>query len=891
MKSINTSSDFKTNDKNLGFISKITLTIKIDGIFNIPMDLKKSANDPKLKISFKLYILGTCIDGGKIIQKKFTDEENKQFEVQKAQKNNKSKEMSMPEDYERQISDLNSQNLNQFYEEFENEFKFGSIKFLDGQSQPQKIEDEKKGEDLLILENSVLKHEFCYAYLIKTTQISEDEIAKSKKKEIDGIITTQYFYAKIELVDLKSSDNLIIKGHFPLIEISSTEKHNTRSLSYLKLEIKTDIAMGLEYKKKFNFDITDILKKEQKSISPKKIAEKKFHDICEELFKEFEIIFDKHLFEPALVENFSGFNLAKMEKNSQLIRQLSIKARELLSKKDIYQKFKNELNLLISNYILQKFKIKNFKGVYMNNNDKIYGQVFNTFQEFTHKFASDQLDEYKHTNSISVPDAKLNENDYFKDLESTTRLTPEVHLKLLAEQYFLLGEVSAAKNTIKRALILSPDNLDLNITQFTFLLKSFEYVEAENVILSILGKVYNSLECNYRLTLLFIEKGKVKESVHIIRYMIEKYPNDQIYFAFLWILMKKFIENPSLIMYFQARFYKSFTKFKKDLDFKTFDSLKEDLKPKTLEFILQNDPYTYGFKTAILEQADKIISENDPKKMNEKDKSPKMPEIDVKQKKGNVNKPSAQVVDAYLLKEAKNIAEMGFPRACSFLLELVENKTSLEFQHLDFKVSKIEDSKASSIQKLNSIIEIHGRDQSVLLLELFTRKSETELTSDNINGEITTKLMDSFDTFDKQTQYLIMHKITAGYLNNNEFDLSIQIGVRAIELWPLAVPFWLLVGQSHYWRAEFQSALDYLAYANFLDNHNVDVLTFIVLCLLKNGERCRIFGTLKDLRNVGNISSRFNEILTKELIEAGFTEEAQYFKKNASVQGKGNGEN
>lgn len=448
-----------------------------------------------------------------------------------------------------------------------------------------------------------------------------------------------------------------------------------------------------------------------------------------------------------------------------------------------------------------------------------------------------------------------------------------------------MGDYVAASHALKRALKLIPNDYDIQMVRFTQFVSRYEYSEAEVSIINIISRVYSSFECTYKLLLLFIERGKVKESVHIIKYMIEKFSNEQIYFSLLWTLLKRFVDNPPLILYFQARFYRSFLNGKRENEHKILEQQKEENKAKILDHIIANDPFHYDFKSTIFEAENKNQNEAEMKKMTEKSKIEKnSTDLEIKQKKGYITqKPSSQITDAFFIKEANTIFNYGMPRASSYMLELVENKTTFEFLLLDYKITNFEENSLQGLEKLKEIVSIYGFGDFRIIFELFKKCHLNENQNQFDKDQIIELLMENFEKYSKIEKFEILSKFCSFYIKKKDYQNACQLAFRGIQMWHSSVVFWFFVGQSYYYQEEFSMALKYLAYANFLDNHNHDVLVFLIVCLLKLDDKCRIYATLKDLKNVGINDSKYAGMLFTHLIQYGYSEEADYLKNFSRV--------
>lgn len=860
MKTMNTTSEFKASEKGFGFNPKIRVSLTIDGIFNIPTDIKKLCVESHDKYAITLYFLGQKFEGGKFFQRKLTPEEiEEHMGEQQAQAKKKGKEAIVFEDTDHNLpNDLSMETITTLFDDLENDHKFSSVRFVNAASGGSKFDEDIREMDLILFEESLLTKQGANMYLVLSPVVSEDYNQRKPVKGHAELFAPKIFSCFINLQSFRTSENSYIKDRYFLTQFNPGA--NQVDMMYVKLELRTDVSIFHEFRSKFNFDSTDVLRKEEKVLFPLDLVEQRFMKITKDLYNKFSDRFNEDIKQSRpeqLINSINGFG--STDKNMNLIREIADNCRRDLQKENIMADYKNNISHLIASHVFYKHKIKDLKGVYFNNNDQIYGEMFTLFSSMFKRFGKEHMKEFLHERGLSIPQNSLMTKDYIKALESGTKIPAAKHFEDLARVYWLLGFSYEAEKTIERVMSLNPKNSDALYFKIQMKLIKKEFNEAEMLILTANQKFGQTFEANYRLLLFFIERLKIKEAVFFLRYMLEKYPKERLFYSWLWILGQKYLESSSLTAYFQSKINRILLK-NNGLD-----------GHKLPNHINDSELFRYDFYK-IFERSGSTVHQMG---------SFVSPRGESMLEKNAIPNPKllSDSSDEFFLNEAKLALSWGFCKAASMMLEPIENKTSIDFKILEYQVAKTDDSMIS-LEKLNDLLMSSHAKNPTVLYETLEKLVDIGFISTEDEDELLSDLFANFDSYQEPQQHFISFQAARIFFKREQIDEASQILLRSMERWPLSVPQWILLGKCLCFQSNYRQALDVLSNGNLLDNLNYEVLVLIACCLLKMGDKCRLHPVLHDLRCLGVDNEVLTMTLIRELDNSGYTQEANLFKRH-----------
>jgi tetratricopeptide (TPR) repeat protein len=860
MKTLNTTSEFKASEKGFGFNPKIRVSLTVDGLFNIPADIKKLCAENANKYSMSLYFLGQKFEGGKFVQRKLTAEEvEEQQAEQQAQAKKKGKDALAFEDTDPSLpDDLNKEALASYFEELENEQKFSSVKFINAVNGGSKFEEDLREMDLILFEEVLFTKQGANMYLVIAPVVSDEENQKKPAKGNSEQFTPKIFTCYVNLQSFRTAENCSIKDRYFLTQVNSTSGQS--DIMYLKLELKTDVSIFHEFKPKFNFEITEILKRDEKILFPLDMVEQRFSSMTKTFYDKFSNKFNEAFANSKQEQLINGINgLGSTDKTMNLIREIADTCRQNLQKENVVSDYKHNISHLIASHVFHKYKIKDFKGVYFNNNDQIYGEMFSLFSSMFKRFGKEHVKEHLHDRGLSIPQNSLIISDYIKALESGTNMPAAKHFEELARAYWLLGMKFEAEKTIERVLSLDPKNSEALYFKIYVKLSKKEYNEAEALIVSANQKWGQTFEANYRLLLFFIERLKIKEAVFFLRYMLEKFPKERLFYSWLWILGQKYLESSSLTAYFQSKINRVIAK-SNPMETQKLNQPFDEAEVFRYDFFKM-----FEKNGSFANPVGSIIS---PRTNSVLDRSA-VPNI----------KLLAESSDNFFLKEARLALSWGFCRAASMMLEPIDNKASIDFKVLEYQIAKADDSMAC-LEKLNDLHMSPHVKNPVLVYETLEKLVDVGFVSTDDEDELLNDLFANFDLYQEPQQHFISFQAARIFFNREQISEASQIILRSLERWPLSVPQWILLGKCLYFEGNYRQALEVLSNANLLDNLNYEVLVLIACCLLKIGDKCRLHPVLYDLRCIGVDDELLTMTLIKELENSGYVQEANVFKRH-----------
>jgi hypothetical protein len=861
MKTINTTSEFKASEKGFGFNPKIRITLSIDGIFNVPHELKKMSVETG-RVNYSLYFLGQKIEGGKFAQRLLTDEELEAIEIEnQGQQKNKKKEAIVFEDTDQQLhSDMGEEEISSLFEEFENKYKFSSVKFSGTGNGSLKFEEDLREADIVLFEESLLCKEGASLYLIVSQPSNEDNGKRQAKVANDVTLQNQIYRCFIDFQALRQSEASSLKDRYFLTPVNQTYIQN--GPMYIKLEFKTDVVLMNEYKTKFPFDVSEILRKEEKNTFPGEIIEQRFIKVTEIFYQQFSDRFNEIAKKTSIDSLTAGINgLGSNDKLMTIVREISDGAKSQLQKENQISGYKSHLNHMIASQVFQKHKIKDLKGVYFNNNDQIYGDMYNLFTGMLKKFKMEHIKTTFHERGQSVPQNNLIQSDYLKAVESRTGISSSNHFETLARDYFLLGFEPESSKTIERVLTLDQQNQEAFYFKLYQKLSRKDFVEAENLILTANGKWGSSFEANYRLLLFFIDRLKIKEAVFVLRYMLEKFPNDRLFYSWLLLLGQKYLESSSLTAYFQAKFNRIITK---NDNFNTTNS-------ESTNTILSDEIYKYDFLKDLQKANTNDGSNNGDATMKVTTIVPEN-EIIVKKKLKTSN-------DEFYMNEAKLAISWGFSKAATMLLDQIEERTGVEFKLLEYQIANLEDPYLA-LEKMHDLHLSEFSKHPIVLYELFLKLVQIGFNNNEDESSLLSDLYQDFENYNESQQHFISYHTARILFRQGKIEDTIQVLLRGIEKWPNSVPEWILLGKCLCFKDEYTESLKVLSNANLLDNLNYEGLVLLACCLLKLEDKCRIHPVLQDIRTVGVEDGVLTLTLIQELEANGMAPHADFFKRN-----------
>lgn len=859
MKTVITTSEFKASEKGFGFNPKIRVSLAVDGVFNIPTNIKKLCVENPDKYAFTLYFLGQKFEGGKFSQRKLTAEEiEEQFAEQQTQAKKRGKEAIIFEDTDPSLpSDLNTEALAALFEDLENDQKFSSAKFISAGTGTSKYEEDLREMDLILFEESLLSKQGANMYLVLTPVVSEEENQKKPAKGNVELFAPKVFACFIKLQSFRTSETSCIKDRYFLTPVNFGNSQS--DFMYIKLELRTDISIFHEFRPKFGFDITEVLKREERILFPTDLVEQRFIKITTEFYEKFSQRFNediKHSKPEQLVNGINGFGSA--DNSMSLVREIADNCRRELQKENVVADYKRNIDLLIASHVFYKYKIKDLKGVYFNSNDQIYGEMFTFFCGMFKRFGKEHMKEYLNDRGLSIPQNSLLARDYIKALESGTKTPASQHFEDLAKTYWLLGFGHEAEKTIDRVLNLDSKNAEALYFRIQMKMAKKELNEAEVLVFTANQKWGQTFEANYRLLLFLIERLKIKEAVFLLRYMLEKYPKERLFYSWLWILGQKYLESSSLTAYFQSKINRVIAKSNTG----AAQNVPAQLSDSEL---FRYDFFKLLDQNGYINRKNSVVSpRNDP----------------VSEKGGSFSlKGVTESSDEFFLSEAKLALSWGFCRAASMMLEPVENKTSIDYKLLEYQVVKTDDSMIS-LEKLSDLLASPYAKHPTVLYETLEKLVDIGFVGAEDEDELLGDLFASFDVYKEPQQHFISFQAARIFFKREQIDEASQILMRSMEKWPLSTPEWILLGKCLCFQGDYSQALDVLSNANLLDNLNYEVLVLIACCLLKTGDRSRLHPILHDIRCIGVDDEVLTLTLIRELETSGYTHEANFFKRH-----------
>ena len=850
LKTLAATNDVKTSDKHLQFLHKVKATFEIKGIYNLPSELR-GKNIFEIPYKFKISILNKKIEGGRFNEKKLTVEEISRMEPVKV-KGKKKAEI----DYERMEPKLNREKkkLEDFFSIFEDPLKFASIKFEENQ---RKNIFEFGKKNLVFLEDCVFEQKGVFIYLICEPDLDEFEIKKIllKKKDVNIIdfYKPQLFYGFINLEKFLEDNFNHLKVRQKLIADENNYIKNSVLGMYVNLSLNLDVFWAKEKKNKFHINLSDYLKINFKKKSESDEEIKKDVKVWfKELFDEFKIYLEEiKENNQNILENFKDEK--KLKKNStkeKLISELNLNFRKNLSLKN----YKKDLFKIVSNYINKKFKLNNFSGVYINEKDKIYNQIFCFIIFELRSNFKQKKKEILEKNKSVPPQPELIDKNYYKEIKEKLKIEPYKHFLNLFIQYKDLKKKKFALKKIKISFEMKKEDISLIEQLIIFYVTEKNFEKAEEMIIKLNTLNFDKYKGLLYLSLLYLEQKKIKEAIILLKYIKEKFFDKRLEILILMKIIIKQLDNNDLYIFWEEKIKMVIEKNNKEkilTDYKNsiFSIFKDEeiLKEFNPDFLIEIKNKLLKIKNK--DEEEKVIEEN------------KISPLEIKFFQVHI-----KIVNFCL--------KIGFKDCAKMILNSIEAVNEIMYLEKFYWTIKDDDNDLLKMETLHNILLEKPKDSNFLLESLFLLEKLDYLTEE-IEVKLCRKIIKNFESLEKRKKFIFLTFYGRRLKLKNELKTAAQIYSLGIKQFKNSPFMWCKIGEVFFLGKKYDQALKFFKYANFLDKDNSEILIFIFLTLNKLGIKFQMKSVLKDLMKIDccEINEEFKECMEKN----GFVEELKFF--------------
>ena len=846
--------DLKTTDKLLHFLHKVKVNLEIKGIYNIPKELR-GKNIFEIPYKFKIFILNKKIKGGKFTEKLLTEEEIGRMEPIKG-KGKKKVEI----DYERMEPKLDRENkaLEDFYQIFEDPYKFASIKFVSENENEKKKIFEFTRKNLVSLENCIFQQKGVFINLICEPDLDDFEIKKIllKKKDVNIIdfYKPQLFYGFINLEKFLDDNFNHLKVRQKLIADENNYIKNSVLGMYVNLNLNLDVFWAKEKKNKFHINLSEYLKInfKKKNESDKEIK-KDMKLWFEKLFDEFKIYLEEiKENNKNILQNYKEEK--KLQKNSvkeKLISELNLNFRKNLS----LNTYKENLFEIISNFINKKFKLNNFSGVYINEKDKIYNQIFCfIIKELRLNFKIKKKEILEKNKSIP-PQPDLIDKNYYKEIKEKLKIEPYKHFINLYKQYKdIKNKKKLSLRKLKLSLEMKKDDKNLLEELIIFYIKDKNFEKAEEMIIKLNTLNFDKYKGILYLSLLYLEQKKIKESVILLKYLKEKFIDKRLEILILMKIIIKELENNDLYIYWEE-------KIKLIIENNSKEEILVDYK-NSIFSIFKNEEIVKEFNPDILiEIRNKLLKiKNDE-------------EEEIEEEENKISPLKIKLFQVHI-KIVNFCLKLGFKNCAKMILNTIQPVNEIIYLEKYYWTIKEDENDYLKLQTLHNILLEKPKNPNFLLESLFLLEKLNYLT-DEIEVKLCRKIIKNFESLEKRKKFLFLSFYGRRLKIKKELTSAAQIYSLGIKQFKNSPYMWCKIGEIFFLGKKYEESLKFFKYANFLDKDNSEILIFIFLCLDKLEIKFQMKSVLKDLMKIEEIES--TEEFKECMIKNGFEKELEFF--------------
>ena len=849
MKSFNSLADMRVSEKQMGLYSKIKCTLSLDGVFN-PLPYMKKLEDDPIPLKYSFYILGAKIENGKYMPKKLTGEQLAEIEALNNQKSKKKIDMSVY--YEEPNNAITERSLKDNYMQLEDENKHGSIQF--GPEHTSMISEiELKKDELVLYEECVMDRKFVYVYMIQEPDLNDEELKKAvtklKSEEAIRQHDRRVFIGQLSLKDFNKEECMVIKSR---VLLEAQDKGENESFMYVKLEVKVDINLASEQKQRYFTTLYDITRNNiQKTVDLDGSLKNGINKSLRTYHDKFQQVFKTMVKEnPKVVEKFRSNGLNNVSLNSKERSQLLSEIAHRMQIEKHTPQFKNDLALNLSAYMVEKNDMKSLSGVAIDDRDKIYNE--------TYCFAVSNLDSFIDTIATENVDAtrKGHPKPEFFEANRVEKLQKYMNKKYIDILIDTANEYAIAEDNenFDRMFALIADKGAFDIKAIEYLLKEQLLSENYGVAGMLINKKLliekNNYENNKRVLLLFMEEEKFKESVILMKYIKERYPEKRFeLYLYFYMLFSRNFEGSIATDYYYAKI-------------KRMIEVKEGL-VNLQEVSPDKNPFypNLSEETPIARAMAKKTKE---KALEQPDETEEASAIDID-----------QLMDEYVYKEASKLIELGFVKTAKILLYTVHDQEAIPYKQLQLEINIASRNTDEAMELLGDLLTIDGQNLDYCI-HAYTLLNWCELQEEPPIAELEQHLASNLAQLNQKQQFAFLHLLAKKTMENCEYSRSIEVLNVAVRFFTRSPHFNYLLGSCLYNLGEYDRALEYLGVANFYDNQHCDIVVHILLCLDALGLEYKfnmMFSVLKKLKvEDSSAMEKLYEILRRKGLEKDLRE-------------------
>ncbi|EGR30045.1 tetratricopeptide repeat protein [Ichthyophthirius multifiliis] len=787
-------------DKIIPPTDQLTLTLKIHGVYSFPEEWKTTdeANPNLFTYTIKAFNGLECPEG-KVHNREQTEKELKEQEealLAKQQKKTAKKGKDAPppepvlteEEQEliRKAKELEEQEEKKRQEEWnaldeqtryfltqEDKYKCPWINWEKSECSLQ-----KQGLQLVVLEERVFDEKGEYIYFMKYPTLTEEELVKIKKSKPKNL----------NLIDLNP---ILMRAWVDLSEFQNPGTITITQRCFIQQVLPESEV--------------------ESSVLPKPNLQK-----C---YLKITLLVDKAI--------------------SPLINEIQPTVKDVIAKPPPipqmppqkqygkYKILKERLKKSILKICRDKFgKTGSITGITTDYKDQFYSELYVFLMEQTRQTLTDLIEQKKeelHEDIITSYDQSLKERD--RTLFNITKESETEKLIRLAEECEIGNLIDRAEENLRSLVSINKRDHVSFFAYTKFLLKNNQQSKAEEMMEKTLSFDIQNEDYQLLMACIFLRKNKFKESLLIIKGLLQKDTNSILFNILTSIIYQKWANDQQL-----AEKYKKITE---RIQLRNLDILQQ-------KYNYQLHPYPYEIPPFKNSQLNTNVYDG-PSLNNEQ-----------------WDQIYLQVID-YLSKN--NLFDLV--EKC---LDYIHQKNQDKIQLINCQLEQFKGRYEQCKLIVNQILEINSKNFEVLMLKAHICFISNSL--DECEQILLKVLKIKNQKLLEQYSPVIFYRLGYIYIQKKNFANGKAVFARAIEIKPNSSLSWLGLGICNLRINQMKEAEEALSQANIYDPQNADVWGYLALmCLLNGGRFTMVNQALREMLKCELKNKLLLEEISDELVK------------------------
>ncbi|KAL4497056.1 hypothetical protein ABPG72_002212 [Tetrahymena utriculariae] len=559
-------------------IESLNLSIKVHGVYGFPEEWKTTDDlNPNL-FTYQTKFLGIDILEGKIVPRQLTEKEIKEAEEAAAAKSKKpakpdpkhqpppepvltpeeqealrlKKEQEEEEERRRQAEWDALDEKEKNFRTLEDKYKYPWLNYEKAEGVQL-----KEGEQLVILEERVYDEKGEYIYFTKLPTLTEEELVKARKQKNKNLnvndLNQVQMRAWVDLSDFEVPGTVEVVKRCYLEQILAPETpaeipRPNLEKTYIKITISMDRAISPLVEEVLP-TIRDLIPR------PPPIPQQPPSKQCISEFKSELVL----AMESLALEYFQFSNQNFSNNNNEKKQAFTVqKAQEAQARKEQflfhfnkdgkYKVLKERLKKSIVKICRDKFqKSGSITGITTDQRDQFYSELYVFLMEQTRQTLSDLVSskrEELHEDIVTTYEQSQKERD--RILQNITKESDKDKLIRLATDYEILNQIELAEKNFKNLIQLNKREPTSYFAYTKFLLRNKNLSKAEEMLEKALIYDVENKEYQILMACLLLRRNRYKESLLILRGLIEKNPTSILYNILISFAYLKFTNETKL---------------------------------------------------------------------------------------------------------------------------------------------------------------------------------------------------------------------------------------------------------------------------------------------------------------------------------------------------------